>query len=244
MIEKRGQVTIFVIIAILIVAGVVAYFLLRDKLNLNISSIPAKLNPIINQIQNCIENTLQDGTNLVGLQGGYVIPPNNSLETDFSYIAYGYYLGSNTLASKTKIGNEISKYIELTLPFCFDASVFPNYKIITSNVKAETKINTNSVSVSVSFPLIVSKEESSWKIDKKYVADYKSKLGDMYGVAQGIIGKEIENPDSIDMTFLSSFDYDVSILHEGNNIVVYSISDYNPNETGGRYIFRFANKIR
>lgn len=241
--EKRAQVTIFVIIAILIVAVIIGFFLFRGKLNLGSSIVPVQLEPITNQIQDCVQTTLQDGTKLVGLQGGYILPPNNALETNFSYIAYGYLLGSNTLASKTKIESEISKYIELTLPFCFDTSAFPNYKITTSDVKATTKINPNSVSASVSFPFTASREDNSWSINKDYNQEYNARLGDMYSVANNIISKEIQNPNNIDFSYLNSFDYDISILNEGNNIIVYSITDYNIND-GGSYTFRFANKLR
>jgi hypothetical protein len=53
----------------------------------------------------------------------------------------------------------------------------------------------------------------------------------------------MENPNSIDFTYLSNFGYDISVLHEGNDILVYSIRDYtlNGNES---YTFRFANRIR
>jgi hypothetical protein len=241
--KKRGQVTIFVIIAIMIVAGILGTYLLRDKITNALSNVPLELQPVTNEIQNCVENTLQDGTKFVGLQGGYIIPPENALETNFSYIAYGYYLGNNTLASKTTIESEIAKYIELTLPYCFDTSGFPIYKITTHDEKVEVKINDDSVSASVNFPFSASKGNVTRVINKKYTAEYKAKLGNMHDVAQNIISKEIENPNIIDFTYLNSFDYDISILNEGNNIVVYSITDYNLNPAGS-YTFRFANKIR
>jgi hypothetical protein len=139
--EKRGQITIFVILAILIIAVVAGFFILRDKITFFQPAIPGELTPITNSIQECVQSTLEDGTKLAGLQGGYIIPPSNALETDFSYIAYGYYLGKNTLASKTQIENEIANYIELTLPFCFDASSFQEYRITAQNPTASVKIN-------------------------------------------------------------------------------------------------------
>jgi hypothetical protein len=243
MLKKRGQVTIFVIIAILIVAGIITIFIFRDKINFKSSVVPNELLPITSEIQNCVETTLQDGAKLAGLQGGYIIPPNNALETNFSYIAYGYILGQNTLASKTKIESEISKYIELTLPFCFDTSAFPNYKINTGSPKASVRISTGYVSASVSYPFTATKADNSWSIDKNYDSEYKVKLGDMYSVAQNIIAKEAQNPNILDFTYLNSFDYDVSILNDGNSIIVYSITDYNLNE-GGSYTFKFANKLK
>ena len=247
--SRKGQVTIFVIIAILIVAGIAAFFIFRNKFGASSSltptiTTPAELLPITNSIQTCVQTTLQDGTKLVGFQGGYILPPTNALETNFSYIAWGYYLGQNTLASESTIQSEIAKYIELTLPFCFDTSAFPNYKVITKNPKASVIINQNSVSTSVSYPFTATKVESSWEINNKYPASYPVKLGDMYNISKAIVLKEAQNPNSLDITFLSNFKYDISVLHEGNNIAVYSITDYNQNITGGAYTFRFANKIR
>jgi len=226
MLKKRGQVTIFVIIAILIVGAIITLFIFRDKINFKSSIVPNELLPITNQIQDCIETTLQDGTKLTGLQGGYVISPSSALETNFSYIAYGYNFGQNTLASKTKIESEIAKYIELTLPFCFDSSFFPNHNISTGSPKANVEIEDYKIKAVVNYPITISRDETSWSINKDYNSEYKVKLGDMYGVAQKIILKEIQNPNNIDFTYLNSFDYDISILNEGNNIIVYSITDY------------------
>lgn len=240
---KIGQISIFIIVAILILAGVVSFFIFKDKLGFGATAIPKDLAPITNSVQTCIQTTLEDGAKLAGLQGGYIIPPGNALETNFSYIAYGYYLGTNSLASKTKIENEISKYIELTLPFCFDSTSFPDYKITSGNVKATTKINTNSVSTSVNFPITASKAETSWNLNNKYAAEYKIKLGEMYSVAQSIIEKETSNSNNIDFSYLNSFGYDISILNEGNEIIVYSITDYDLNPAGS-YTFRFASRLK
>jgi hypothetical protein len=243
MLKKRGQVTIFVIIAILIVAGIITIFIFRDKINFKSSVVPNELLPITSQIQNCVETTLQDGAKLAGLQGGYIIPPNNALETNFSYIAYGYFQGQNVLASKTKIENEIARYIELTLPFCFDDSLFTNYKINTGNSKANIEIEDYKIKVVVNYPLTISREETAWRIDKEYSSEYMIKLGNMHSVAQDIIKKEMQQPGTIDFTYINSFNYDISILNEGDNILVYSITDYDLNE-GGSYTFRFANKLK
>ena len=239
----KAQISLFVIVAILIVILVAGFFIFRNKLDLSSSVVPTELSPITDSIQNCVQTTLEDGTKLAGLQGGYVLPPVNALETNFSYIAYGYDTGSNILASKTKIESEISGYMQLALPLCFRISDFPAYKIDISTAKVETKINAESIATSVNFPFTASKQNNSWKIDKRYSAEYNAKVGKIYDVAQGIITKEIQNPKSIDMTFLSNFNYPISLSYEGNNIIVYSIKDNNSNENGG-YSFRFANRLR
>jgi uncharacterized protein YneF (UPF0154 family) len=242
--SKKGQVTIFIIIAILIMALVAGFFIFREKFNFNIflNKNPVELMPIQQDIEKCLNLVLQDATKLVGLQGGYIIPPTNALETNFSYIAYGYYLGQNTLASKAKIQNEIASYIDLTIPSCFDARNYPLYSIKTQTPKAVVKINENSIEASLTYPLSVYNGDNTYRIDPAYKSGYKVPLNSMIYISQKIIEREIQNPGSIDFSFLGNFNYDISILNEDNDIVVYSITDYNTNNGG--YVFRFANKIK
>jgi hypothetical protein len=240
---KRGQVTIFIVISLIIIVGVVLFFVSRDRLNPNFSKTPVEFNSITDEIQNCAEATLKDGTKLIGLQGGYILPPESALETNFSSIAYGYNLGNNILVLKSTIEKEIANYIQLVLPSCFDSSSFPQYRITTGKPKATVKISSDSLSASVSYPLTLKKTDSTYNLDKPYRANYKIQLGNMYSVAQELISKETQNPGNIDFNYLQSLGYDISILYFGENIFVYSIKDSNINGTGG-YTFRFANKIK
>ena len=82
---KKGQVTLFIILGIVIVIAVVALFALRS-LSTNSKlysesgssvSVPTQLRPVTNLISDCIENTALDGLNLMGQQGGYVDLPQD-----------------------------------------------------------------------------------------------------------------------------------------------------------------------
>src|SRR3989344_4664536 len=82
---KKGQVTLFIILGIVIVIAVVALFALRS-LSTNFKlysesgssvSVPTQLRPVTNLISDCIENTALDGLNLMGQQGGYVDLPQD-----------------------------------------------------------------------------------------------------------------------------------------------------------------------
>ncbi|MBU2612806.1 MAG: hypothetical protein KKB62_03740 [Nanoarchaeota archaeon] len=76
--SKKGQVTIFVIIAlVIVVAGVLIYFFYPG---LTSTATSLDENPR-SYIQNCIENNLEENVMIVGLQGGSLEPS--------SYIIYG-----------------------------------------------------------------------------------------------------------------------------------------------------------
>jgi hypothetical protein len=240
--EKRAQVTLFIILAILIVGAITSFFVFRDRLfDVDESVVPKDLESFTLGIQYCVEEVLQDGSRLVGLQGGYIIPPEGSLETNFSYISYGYHLGRDFLPSKEKMEREIANYIELTLPFCVDQDS-SNYLITMEDVQAKVKIQDNFIEAKVKYPFIASKDKTSLRINKEYYAVSDFRLGDIYKVSKNIVDSLIQDPSMLDFSYLNRFDYDISILFEGNNIIVYSINDYDLER--GSYTFRFANRIK
>ena len=65
--EKRGQVTLFVILAIIIVAAVLVFFLyVRPKMN---SSVNVGLN-----FEKCVEDIIQESSERLGQTGGFIKP--------------------------------------------------------------------------------------------------------------------------------------------------------------------------
>ncbi|VVB82327.1 Uncharacterised protein [uncultured archaeon] len=97
---KRGQVTIFIIIAVFIVGIVVAIFILRSGVIPQIGGQSEK-NPS-SFLQSCLEKKIDSTTNLLSSQGGYVSNPlnytfkftNEKSSIAISYLCYtaGYYV--------------------------------------------------------------------------------------------------------------------------------------------------------
>jgi hypothetical protein len=235
---KRGQLTIFILVAIIIIAIVFVYFLIF-KNNLSEYSNPdVEKTHII--IKDCIESTLVDSVRLIGLQGGYFTLPEKYFETELSKIAYGYYNQENTLVSISKMENEINSYIEIALPLCVDENNFDDLNIEKKEVNAKIDIKEDLVSVKIDFPVCITKEESISCLKKDYLSKVEVRLGDIHNIATDIINQKIKYPDLIDLTYLSSFSYSVSILPYDNNIFIYLITDedYELNEVP--YVFRFV----
>ena len=53
MIDKKGQVAVFVIIALVIVGGIVLLYSYREQIF--VKSIPAELRPVFDYYQSCVE---------------------------------------------------------------------------------------------------------------------------------------------------------------------------------------------
>ena len=61
--NKRGQLTIFIIIAIVLVAGIGGFFLIRDKIM--ITRIPANIEPAYKTFLTCLEENAEVGIDVL-----------------------------------------------------------------------------------------------------------------------------------------------------------------------------------
>src|SRR3989338_919702 len=70
MADKKGQVTLFVIIALVLVGGIITFFAVRDRFG--ISSIPEEFAPVYDYYSSCITDASRAGLDLAGSQGGHI----------------------------------------------------------------------------------------------------------------------------------------------------------------------------
>ncbi|MEX0932526.1 MAG: hypothetical protein WDZ77_00285 [Candidatus Pacearchaeota archaeon] len=120
--EKRGQVTIFIIIAIVVVSlGGLAYFVF-PQIQTNISG---EDNNPVSFIENCLEEDLEETIESVSLQGGKLEPVNSFLyeDVEIEYLCYIWEsyqpcVVQNPLLRQSVEG-EIKKGIETKVESCF-----------------------------------------------------------------------------------------------------------------------------
>lgn len=121
--NKRGQVTIFIIIAILVVAiGLIVYFFFpRAK-----TTISTQEDSPISYFQNCISDKIESTTETVSLQGGsFDVNFSNSYLYQGHYIKYLCYTKDNFKPCVNQepfleehIESEILKEIQSEVEFC------------------------------------------------------------------------------------------------------------------------------
>src|SRR3972149_5882483 len=104
--SKKGQVTIFIIIAIVIVGSVLVYFAVRNGAFQQ--NIPASIQPAYSSFVTCLEENTATGINILESQGGYVelpefepgssyIPFSSQLSLAGNPIPYWYYVSGNNI---------------------------------------------------------------------------------------------------------------------------------------------------
>lgn len=249
---KKAQATIFIILGIVLVIAVFIVYQARDLIFIaqwrlekqRDVAVQLEVKDIETYVDSCVEEVTEGGIRLIGLQGGYTVTPSNALETDFSIISFGYYNGKKSLPSIEQIQEELNLYIKLSLPLCFDENEFPDFDIATSNINARSRIKQNSVSVTVDYPISVSKDSANYRIQSKYSKEISVRLGEIHNAVSEIIDNEVSNPGAIDLTYLTDLDYDIAILPYSDDTFVYSITDSNSKINDIPYTFMFTIRLR
>ena len=213
--KKKGQVTIFIIIAIILIAGVALYFVFRDKIS--VSSYDSTSEPIVNFVQECIDQTFEDSLIAVAKQGGY---------SGYTYLektnedGVTYYLlgGKDYMPSKKRVETEISEYFERKFFLCSRHFInFTDYQITEGNFESSTKINDQSVELEIRYPLTITKGGKTSR-----VKDFESEISIDFGIFYNSISNFInQQKQAGDKLCLSCFE-----MSTENNIYVDMESSY------------------
>ena len=203
--DKRGQLTIFVIIAIIIVAGIVIYFLFRERV-IAPSGISSDLMPVFNYYDECIKQETMAAIELAGSQGGYVEVPDYFAGSEYAPfsselnflgfpVPYWYYISGNGLIkeqmpSKGDIERGIAEYVEERVNGCdFDSFYAQGFSVEFGEPSVRVNLEDENVNVIVDSELVVSKEKDSARRERHEVG-LNSKLGKFYNIAKKIYEKE------------------------------------------------------
>lgn len=235
--SKKGQVTLFIIIAIVIVGAVVGYFILRDS---SVGGLSQDMQPAYDYYVSCLERHASQGVALLGEQGGYIELPE--FESGSSYrpyssqldflgqpVAYWMYMSGNNilkeqLPTKSGMEEQLEQYVENRLSDC-DFSDFneEGYGVFIEQGSVDVSIRDNQVEVDVSNPVYLSFDSQSASVNQHRI-EIDSKLGSYYDLAKDIYKYEKEN------MFLENYALDVLFLHAPVNDVLQTCEPFVLNE--------------
>ncbi len=121
---KRGQVTVFIIVGILLLILLGTFFLLVSTLTtFKLKNAPVSPLPIdtVNTIfEECLSNTAEEGVAVLSMQGGYYSLPPTYRVSDLYFIPYYFYQGSAQFPSQEVLEKQLALFIQDALPQCLD----------------------------------------------------------------------------------------------------------------------------
>lgn len=249
---KRGQVTIFLIVGIIILGLFSGVFYLVSTLqqkDLLVSEETATdalgVKPRITSfVESCIREVATPGIYLLGIQGGIINleDPTKSLITENGIINYGYLNGENLLSAE-KMEAQLNVYIEEELPLCLDnfSSFSPEINIEVGEFKPEIKVYDNEIVINLNYEISAVKGNEEIKIDA-FSESIPVHLGEIIIETEKIITNHKNNPTLLNLKPAEDIDYFISVFPYSSDTWIYSISDESSVIDGAPFAFIFAIK--
>jgi len=198
--KKKGQVTIFIIIAIILIAAVALYFVLRDKIS--VDKIPTEVEPVYINIISCLEETATEGVEYLALHGGYYeVPKSLSIAYFAEDIPY-YYLNSKTyVPSVERVEGELENYIHNYLSNCLNFGGFKDqgYEIREEDLLVSINIKEDKIKTKLDYPVTITKGKSTKRL-RKFEVEIDSNVKKLLGVSEEIVGSYLEKPGFVCLT--------------------------------------------
>ena len=225
--NKKGQITIFIIVGILIVISAALVIYLKEQeiiFRPKPPIVPDEAVPIKDFVEICIKNIGEDAANIIGTTGGYINIPEEIANNPMSYISisslergkipYWYYEGEERVPPLNFIELEIENYVNENLKECIlDLEPFQiQYNINeTGELSTEVNIEEDRISIEVNYPIEIS-DKLGKKITSldKFSADVNYRLKKVYELAVDIMEDENKNAKLEDITVdLLALDVDI-----------------------------------
>jgi len=218
--QKKAQVTLFIIIAIVIVAfALLAFLFLKPQV-----TVPSKLQPAENYFKDCVDVKVKEASQIAGMQGGYIdmpefeagseyMPFSNQLNYLGMSVPYWFYVSGNNLAREQKpslasVEKQFENYLSESVKDCdFTSIKSEGYSIeLTGKPSVDVKIKGASIETNVAWAIKMARDEQSIVITNHKITT-KSNFGTLYNDAAKIFTAEQKT------LFLENYSVDVLRLY-------------------------------
>ncbi|MBR9683881.1 hypothetical protein GOV03_05065 [Candidatus Woesearchaeota archaeon] len=177
--QKRGQVTVFIVVGILILAITGATLYLSSMFKTveqdNLLKLEELKAPVKSQVNYCIEKSMMDGIFYVGMQGGYYFPAAVSEQYWGGFIPYYFYDEEEHVPSMGELEEQLSTAVKFFLPACLDKALafFEKERVeVKYEIKEiKTRVTATKVMVEADLPITITiggvkEEEGILDLDK------------------------------------------------------------------------------
>ncbi len=241
--RKKGQITFFIIIAVIIVIGLILFFVIKPDVKK--TKISSEISSIHNFVENCVEETGEEAIYHIGQTGGYFTIPELSFE---QAIAYYLYENENNMPLKEKIEEEISLYMDFIMPFCInDFEDFLDFKITSNEIKTTTKIENEKVVFNVNYLLSIVKDKKSYILED-FDGEIAIRLGIIYNAITEAMDEQMKKTDAVCVDCLydigQKYDLKFHVLKsDETGALLFIVRDENSKVFDEDYKFHFVNKL-
>jgi len=191
--SKRGQLTLFILVSVLLVLSVVLFYYLKGNLLEN--NIPGS-EPTRDEIIECLDFTTKNALYFVSYQGGYNTKPGRVFDFSPTFFPYFYYEGEESVPSLDFIEKEMGEYVKENLGSCLDSLETSGFDVGYDINNVNVEIKKEGVEFVVDDPITLSKDSLSMQIQlSKFPEFYPVKLYDLHTMSEFYVNDLVEDED-------------------------------------------------
>jgi len=195
--QKRGQVTVFVMIGLVVIIVIALFFFARNNMGLGINPqqfVESRLDPIRDNIKECVDKIVPEAVTSLGKQGG-----------DFSPATYRRYQGQtvkyyclnipseknclNIMPTLTGIKRNLQEYLQFQINNCVDRSLLKSkygYKVTTANPQTAIEFVGQSIEITIDYPITITKGGATVRLNELKRVYNDVPIEDLYATAVDI----------------------------------------------------------
>jgi len=246
--KKRGQVTLFIILGIVILTVIILVFFLRDMLVETVLGpsgtkrvVSNEADSIRDNIVSCIDEKAKPALEILGRQGGNFNPTKYRAYkgNKVNYLCYNIPNSDkclNQMLLKSKLEAELNDYLNKEIFSCIDISSFAgNTEITTGEFKVSTEIGDDNVLVNVDYPIAIKRKEITQSINE-FSKSVDIPLGKIIPAVNDILNDEAMGRgfDIVNYIKAKKSLYDISVIQPSSDKI------YIVNIFEDEYQFQFA----
>ncbi len=246
---KRGQLTIFILVAVVLVLIIIGVFLMFGYVRTPSGNGVGTVEEVRDFIYDCVDSTSKESLIVVSFQGGYYRQPNLVFSYSPTFFPYYYYEGQINLPTITGIESELGDYFSDRMVECLDSARFSNIDLSYSNPRTEVILTKDNVYFEIDMAVDLDSEGQMMTIDlRDFSVNHNSSLYEIYEVAEYITLTHEEDAEFYCMNCVSEMLYErdlymytfPTIVEDVTGVMIYE------NRTGvsDPYAFIFFNKYR
>lgn len=176
--NKRGQVTVFIIIGVILVLAASLVIYTRERVEVPEIEIiiPEEISPIYEYVSSCVQQSAREAITRMGSQGGFIDIPREVRRDRDSYLKidpsgfvlmpYWYYRGRNRIPTLGFMEDALETYIDEQLPACInDFKAFePAYDVVAEPPIITVTMAEEDVIVNLDYELLITQEATGKEI--------------------------------------------------------------------------------
>lgn len=235
--NKRGQTTIFIIVAIVIIAGIVIFFILSPNVGFNLRGEIVPNEYLSERVEEVVQNEIES----LSMQGGYSNPEGTIMYEgkNIKYLCYiaQYYLPCRVQQPliKKHFEEELNLKVKTEVETQID-SLVAEYERRGFNVQgpdtieSTVKIIPDKIRIDVSATMTATKDEVTQRFEE-FNIEVPSKMYDLLMLTTSIIDYESTYGDSsIDLYMQYYPNLDIQKIKLGDGSTIYKLRDVTTDE--------------